>query len=115
MKDRTGELSEGEIHVLNHELMPLVDECLEQAHERNPELRGMLAVNVDLASAEGIGGIFESAEADPQLNELHDDELLECVRQSSFSVQLPEAGRSGRMSRQLTIPFGVSPAGDAGR
>lgn len=115
MKDRTGELSEGEIHVLNHELMPLVDECLEQAHERNPALRGMLAVNVDLASAEGVGGIFESAEADPQLNELHDDELIECVRQSSFSVQLPEAGRSGRISRQLTIPFGVSPAGDAGR
>jgi hypothetical protein len=68
---------------------------------------------VALAGAEEIGSIIEAVEAAQGLNELDDEELIECVRQSAFSIQLPVPIKSGRTSRQLTMPFG-EPA-DAGR
>jgi hypothetical protein len=115
MVDRTGELSAEAMRVLNHEFMPLVGECYDQAHERNPRLRGMLAVNVELAGVKEIGSIIEAVEAAQDINELEDEELIECVRQSAFSIQLPIPVKSGRMSRQLTMPFGDADAGHSGR
>jgi hypothetical protein len=106
--DRTGELGADALRVLSHELMPLVDECYDQARERDPDLRGMLAVNLELAGAEEVGGIIEAVEAAPDINELEDEELIECVRQSAFTIQLPEPLESGRTSKQLTMPFGDS-------
>ncbi len=115
MVDRTGELGAEAMRVLNHELMPLVGECYDQARERNPRLRGMLAVNVELAGAEEVGSIIEAVEEAQDINELEDEELIECVRQSAFSIQLPVPTKSGRTSRQLTMPFGDPVQEDAGR
>jgi hypothetical protein len=114
MNDRTGELGEANMRVVNHELMPLVGECLDQAGERNPRLRGMLAISVKFAGVEEIGGIVEAVEAAPG-NQLDDAELIECVRQSAFTIQLPAPIKSGRKGGEMTIPFGDPAAGDAGR
>jgi hypothetical protein len=112
MADKVGDFGE-EVGVLNRELLPLVGECYDQAHERNPRLTGMLALSVSFAHAEGVGGIIESVEPGPG-NQLHDDELLECVRQSAYSIELPEPKSHGRNARFLTIPFGAAPTEDAG-
>ena len=111
MADKTGDFGP-EVAVLNRDFIPLVAECFDQAHARNPRLGGMLALNVSLAHAEGVGGIIESVEPGPG-NQVRDPEMLECVRQSAFSVELPEPKRSGRNQRFLTIPLGPPP-GDAG-
>jgi hypothetical protein len=92
--------------VMNDEFMPLVNECYDQAHERNPALVGTLALDIDLAGAEDVGTIIESVEPTPRLNELVDAELIECVRQSAFSIQLPMPTKGGRVGRQLTLSFG---------
>lgn len=118
MKDRTGELNPETMRVLNHEFLPLVDECYDQAHERNPNLRGMLGVSIHLAGAEELGTIIESLEPAPGVNVIADDELIECVRQSAFTLKLPMPLKSGRTARQLTMPFGEPeederPAGSA--
>lgn len=103
--DRTGVLGDA-VRVLNRDLLPLVSQCFDQAHERQPALKGMLALGVKLASAEGVGGIIETVEpAEP--NELHDDELIECIRQSAFSIELPTPESDARGEFQLTIPFGI--------
>jgi len=102
MLDKTGELGE-EVRVLNEQFAPLFDECQEQAQERNPRLGGMLALNMRFASAEGIGGIIESVEPAPD-NEVKDDELIECLRQSAFSIELPAPSTGRDTDRQLTIP-----------
>lgn len=107
-RDRTGELAE-ETRILNQEFMPLVDECFDQADERDPRLRGKLAVSLKFATDEDIGAIVEALEP-AQGNELADPELIECVRQSAFSLTLPAARLSGREGLLLTIPF----RGDAG-
>lgn len=106
LKDHTGELNPETMRILSQELMPMVQECYEHAHERNPKLGGMLALNVELAGAEGFGTIIESVEPASDLNQLEDDELIDCVRQSAFSLQLPQPLKSGRAARQLTMPFG---------
>jgi hypothetical protein len=106
--DKTGKLTEEELLVLNHELLPMISECLDQAHERDPRLKGMLAVELRFASAEELGSIIETAEPAPD-NELTDEELLECVRQSSFALQLPVPSKDGRSDLMLTIPFGIDP------
>jgi hypothetical protein len=112
LKDHTGELNPETMRILSHEFMPLVEECYDQAHQRNPALGGMLAVNIELAGAEEFGTIIESVDPAPGVNQLADDELLDCVRQSAFSLQLPQPLKSGRASRQLTMPFGDTPERD---
>lgn len=102
MVDKTGELGE-EVRVLNEQFAPLFDECQEQAHERNPRLGGMLALSMRFASAEGIGGIIESVEPAPD-NEVKDDELIECLRQSAFSIELPPPSTGRDTDRELSIP-----------
>lgn len=103
--DRTGELGE-EVRTLNREFLPLVGECIDQAEERNPRLRGMLAVSLKIAADEEFGAIFEDVEA-AEGNELQDDELIDCVRQSAFTLKLPAARLSGREGLTLTIPHRI--------
>jgi hypothetical protein len=110
MADRTGQLGP-EVRVLNQDFLPLVDECYAQSRERDPNLSGMLALNVKFASAEGIGAIIEDVEPGPG-NELDEEELIECVRQSAYSIELPKPRASGTSAVYLTIP--LEAAQDAG-
>ncbi len=110
MKDKTGRMGE-EVKIFNRQFLPLVDECYEQAHERDPELRGMLAVDVAFASAEGVGGIIETLEPAPG-NQVDDAELIDCVRQSAFTVELPMPTQDGREGAMLTIPLGIDSSGE---
>lgn len=110
MKDRTGKMGP-EVKALNQQLLPLVDQCFDQAKERGVRGRGMLAVEVKFAGAEGIGRIIESVEP-AESNAIGDPELLDCVRQSAFTVDLPPPTASGASDAMLTIPFEGAP--DAG-
>jgi len=110
MKDRTGTLGP-EVKALNRQLIPLVDQCFDQAKERGVRGRGMLALGVKLTGADGIGRIIESVEPAPN-NAIDDPELIDCVRQSAFTVDLPPPTSSGSSELELTIPF--EGAADAG-
>jgi hypothetical protein len=74
----------------------------------------MLAVNLDFANARDEGSIVEAVEPAPDRNQVDDEELIECVRQSAFTIQLPLPDDTGRTSRQLTIPLGEPLPPDAG-
>jgi hypothetical protein len=110
MKDRTGKMGP-EVKALNQQLLPLVDQCFDQAKERGVRGRGMLALEVKFAGAEGIGRIIESVEP-AESNAIGDPELIDCVRQSAFTVDLPPPTASGASEAMLTIPFEGAP--DAG-
>jgi hypothetical protein len=110
MKDRTGKMGP-EVKALNEQLLPLVDQCFDQATERGVRGRGMLALQVKFAGAEGIGRIIESVEP-TESNAIGDPELIDCVRQSAFTVDLPPPTASGASEGMLTIPFEGAP--DAG-
>jgi hypothetical protein len=68
----------------------------------------MLAIEVKLAGADGIGSIIETVEPAPG-NDIGDPELFDCVRQSAFSVDLPTPAANGASERLLTIPFEGAP------
>jgi hypothetical protein len=110
MKDRTGKLGP-EVKALNQQLLPLVGQCFDQAKERGVRGRGMLALGVKFAGAEGIGRIIEAVEP-VDGNAIDDPELIDCVRQSAFTVDLPPPTADGASEATLTIPFEGAP--DAG-
>jgi hypothetical protein len=110
MKDRTGLMGD-EVKVINRELMPMVGQCVDEAQQRSPRLHGMLALSVELASAEGIGSIFETVEPSAK-NEVDDPEMIDCIRQSAFTISLPAPKADSLHSGELTIPIDALP--DAG-
>ena len=113
MADKTGVMGE-EVKIINHELLPMVGQCFDEALQRKPGLHGMLALGVKLAGVEGVGSVFEALEP-VEKNEVADDELIDCVRQSAFSIDLPPPRADRRDSLELTIPLGTDPPrADAG-
>ena len=110
MRDRTGVMPET-VKALNAQFGPLVDQCFDQAQERGVNQHGMLALAVTLASAEGVGRIIEAIEPTAN-NAIHDAELIDCLRESAFTVDLPAEG-SGHTDFEMTIPY-APPNADAG-
>jgi hypothetical protein len=105
MADKTGKLGEV-VKVINHELMPMVDHCYQDALEQHPHLHGMLALHVKVTSVEGVGSIFEAVEPDAT-SQVFDADFIDCVRQSAFSIDLPQPKADVGKDFMLTIPLGT--------
>jgi hypothetical protein len=87
---------------LNADFMPLADECIEQARERMPELRGLVAIEVELLAEKSAGAIVESA-APAAINEIADPELLECLQETLLSLALPGEAVDGREALMISL------------
>ncbi|HTV23269.1 MAG TPA: hypothetical protein VMG12_31490 [Polyangiaceae bacterium] len=111
MQDKTGKLG-AEVKAINEQFLPLAEQCFDQAKERGVRGSGMLALQVKLAGAEGVGRIIESLEPAPD-NAVPDAELIDCMRQSAFTVDLPPPSETGGSSFEMTMPFEGASA-DAG-
>jgi hypothetical protein len=85
LTDKTGWDDKSAIKQLNKELMPLVSECIDQSKARNPQLHGMLALSMVVAPTDNHK-VIVSAKPTPA-NQIHDAELLECIQESSFSIE----------------------------
>ena len=107
--DRTG-ARDALVRYLNQDFIPLARECIAQAHGRSPELRGMLALGVETLAADELGAVVEKAEFAAR-NEVHDPELLECIRETALSVTFPPPLVTGREQFELTLR--VAPVNDA--
>jgi hypothetical protein len=94
---------------LNEDFMPLAAECIEEAQARMPQLAGMLAIGLETIADEELGAVVEVAEAAPASTVL-DPLLLECIRESAFSLTLPPPLTSGREKFELTLPVEPAPA-----
>lgn len=112
LKDRSG--NHGYLlKVMNEELMPLADECYALARDENPELAGLLVLDIDVIGDEEIGGVIEAVRPG-EANELVDPILLECMRESLFATTLPQPEESGRDAISLSMPLGPDdPPGDS--
>ena len=84
--------------------MPLAQECIERAQERSPSLKGMLALLLETISDEKLGAVVDVAEAAPN-NEVAEPELLECIRETAYSLRLPPPRSTGREKFLLTLPI----------
>jgi hypothetical protein len=93
-----------EVKALRLQLIPVAEHCFAQAKRRGVHQRGMLAIEVTVAGAKGIGRIIETVEPAAG-NAIDDPELIDCVRQSAFALALPPPASSGSSEALLTIPF----------
>ena len=98
------------LRVMNEELMPLADECYALARASQPELAGMLALDVELLGDAEIGGVVDVVRPSA-INELHDPLLLECMRESILSVTLPAPPQGGRDALMLSMPLAPEETG----
>lgn len=102
LQDRTG--NHGYLmKVMNEDLMPLMDECIEMAREREAELSGMLIIDLEILGDEEIGGVVETVGPGSN-NEVADPELLECVTESILSTTLPPPPEGGRDPISISMP-----------
>lgn len=86
LRDRTGGWGQAIVGQLNKELMPLASECIDQATARTPKLEGTLALDLVVVPVDAKRAIIESVTPSPY-NQIKDDELVECIRQSSFAME----------------------------
>ena len=112
LKDRIG-LDPELLRTISDELLPLTNECLEDARERDPGLEGMLAVEVNIVVEPEVGAIVETVEF-AELNDLDDLELQTCVRETALSMLLP-ADESGTQELMFTIPVEAEASSDSSR
>ena len=87
LRDRIG-LRDDLAKALRTEFEPLAAECLDQASERAPQLRGMLALSFQITPDSEAGSVVESVEPTDG-NEIADAELVECIRETMLSASLP--------------------------
>lgn len=104
LRDRTGGWGQAIIRQLNQELMPLASECIDQAVARRPKLEGTLALDLVVAPVDAKRALVESVTPSPY-NQIKDDELVECIRQSSFAME----GLAAPYNFTLSMP--IKPAG----
>jgi hypothetical protein len=90
--------------ILQDDFMPLVDECYQLALERTSALAGRITLRFEIVGDESVGGVVEDVEFTDQ-NQISDPELLECVRETTFSLVFPPPRGSGREGLQLDMHF----------
>lgn len=93
---------------LNHDFMPLADECIERAQERAPGLAGMLILGIETAADKDLGAVVEKAEPSPR-NGVTDAALLECLRETALTLRLPPPPGSGREQFEISLRVEPSP------
>lgn len=89
---------------LHAQLMPLADECIAQARERDESLSGMLAMEFGVAGDPDLGAVVDAVGFPDDRNEVHEEELLTCMRETALSMTLPAPENGGRLDLMITIP-----------
>ncbi|MEM6992994.1 MAG: hypothetical protein AAF721_20955 [Myxococcota bacterium] len=102
--DRTGGELSAFVATVNEDFMPLADECYEAARQDDPELRGMLDLNVTMLADEDIGGIVDTVELGRE-NEMNNAQMTECIRESMLSTVFPDPRETGHAEVRLTLRF----------
>ena len=104
IKDRSDGKLSNLIGTINEDLMPLADECYEQARETDPDLTGMLDLDFQVIADEDIGGLVDAVDLG-QENEIENQDLVECVRETILSTIFPSPNETGEQGVRLTIRF----------
>lgn len=104
VRDRSdGELGDL-VQAVNDDLLPLAEECYEEALAEHPDLRGMADLEISILGDEDLGGIVESLELG-EGNEIDDPGFSECLRETLLSTIFPAPADGGQRDVRLTLRF----------
>ena len=105
IKDKSNGELDGLLTAVNEDLLPLAHECYQAAVERDPTVAGMIDINLEVVGDEDVGGIVESFELGED-NEIQDEQMIECIRETTLSTVFPAPEGTGRQGARLTLGFG---------
>jgi RNA polymerase sigma factor (sigma-70 family) len=82
---------------------PLLNECLDIAHEKDPALSGILFVRFEIAGEDGVLGLVNNASIKRRSGRLNppNQELEECIEQTLLSLEFKGISRGA----SFTYPF----------
>ncbi len=94
-------------------LLPLLAECYTHALERDPKLAGELVVHFDIVGEPEVGGSVDGSEIVTEGSTITDPEMLECVRETMYGLELAAPPAGGIVS--ITYPFAFAPDDGEGK
>lgn len=101
-----GTLDAEYIRAAVQELKPLLAECYELARGEQTDLEGRLVVEFEIVGEPEVGGIVDQSSID-QASDLDHPVLVECVRETMYTAELPAPEGGGRVT--VRYPFNFSP------
>ena len=98
---------------VKEDLVPLARECYESALEDDAALAGRLVMRFAIAGDEDIGGVVDEVELAEDSDIKHPG-LLECMRESMYTVTFDPPEGYGRVSVTYPFVFAQEPPAEAG-
>jgi RNA polymerase sigma-70 factor, ECF subfamily len=104
-------LSSVDVEVRLQELGQPIAECVDAALERNPALNSGVIFEIGVVADPEVGAVVETAELLPVAGDPPDQELVECVRETTFAVELERPHWFvGRTTFHFPIALGLAEA-----
>ena len=86
---------------------PLAKDCYERGLKKNPKLAGKLVASFRIVGTKNTGGLVDWVDTSSEDNTLDDREVLECMKQSLYSVTFDPPPHDGVVT--VTYPIEFSP------
>lgn|GEM_PF-3913567 len=92
------------VEYLKNKAMPVVNECVRQAQERAPGLRGVLTLQVTIVPEGKLAALIERVEV-PASSEVQEPGLARCIDERAKNLTFPLPLRRGAEHVALTVPI----------
>lgn len=100
--DEAGTLDKDYIRAQVKEILPLLQECYQDALRDHPGIGGRMVVRFGIVAEENVGGLIESSEVAEE-STLREPQMVECVRETMYALRMSAPRGGGKVS--VTYPF----------
>jgi hypothetical protein len=97
---------------IHDDYMPLAKDCYQQGLKKHPELAGKLVVSLRIVGTKNTGGLVDWVETASEANTLDDADVIECLKQSMYSVTFDPPPDDGYVT--VTVPMNFRSDHDGG-
>jgi hypothetical protein len=92
------------VEYLKNKALPVVNDCVRQAQERAPGLRGVLTLQVTIVPEGKLAALIERVDV-PASSEVQEPGLARCVNERAKNLTFPLPLRRGAEQVELSIPI----------
>jgi RNA polymerase sigma-70 factor (ECF subfamily) len=100
-----GELDKEYIRGRVRELIPLIQECYENALRTNPTLGGRLMVSFSIVGDPSVGGLVANSTIDDEKSTIGDKPMRECVQETMYAAKFAPPSESGEVKVEYPFVF----------
>lgn len=97
------------VEYLKNKAMPVVNDCVLQAQERAPGLRGVLTLQVKIVPEGKLAALIERVDV-PASSEVQEPGLGPCIHERAKNLTFPLPLRRGDEQVELKVPIESAPS-----